>query len=264
MSAQSPKVCLTIAGSDPSGGAGIQADLKTFEAWRTFGMSVLTLITAQNTQGVQHVELLSKEIVTAQLNAIFDDFEIHAGKIGALGGATVIEAVADVLDARAVPPFVLDPVMVSKHGERLFDTSGERCLVERMIPHAQLITPNLSEASVLSKQDLTASNAAEAAQALAKQYGLAVLITGGSIDGDQVTDWFSDGNIVRKFSHPRVLGAHQHGAGCTLSAAIAAAVAHGASLLEAIPHARQYVWKGMTHAPHIGHGEGPLRHRIET
>lgn len=264
MTSQAPKICLTIGGSDPSGGAGIQADLKTFEAWRTFGMSVLTLITAQNTQGVQAVELLSTEIVKAQLHSIFDDFEVDTGKIGALGDNTIIEAVADVLDDRIPPLLVLDPVMITKHGERLFDASGERCLVERMIPHAYLITPNLSEAGVLFGENVTSSNAQDAAHQLSKKHGVAVLITGGADEGNEVADWFSDGDVAKRFSHPRVTGPHQHGAGCTLSAAITAALAHGAQLIDAIPQAREYVWKGMTHAPHIGHGEGPLRHRLES
>lgn len=264
MASSAPKICLTIGGSDSSGGAGIQADLKTFEAWRAFGMSVLTLITAQNTQGVQAVELLSIDIVKAQLHSIFDDFDIDAGKIGALGGNTIIEAVADVLDARTQPRLVLDPVMVTKHGERLFDAASERCLVERMIPHAHLITPNLAEASVLCGEGVTTSNARDAAYQLSSKHGAAVLITGGAAAGDEVTDWFSDGEITKRFSHPRVAGPHQHGAGCTLSAAIAAALAHGAQLSDAIARAREYVWEGMTHAPHIGHGEGPLRHRRES
>lgn len=263
MTSQAPRICLTIGGSDPSGGAGIQADLKTFEAWRTFGMSVLTLITAQNTQGVQAVELLSTDIVKAQLRSIFDDFKIDAGKVGALGGNSIIEAVADVLDTRTPPRLVLDPVMITKHGVRLFDASGERCLIERMIPHAHLITPNLAEASVIFGETITSSNAQDAAHQLSKKHNVAVLITGGAAEGDEVADWFSDGDIAKRFSHPRVTGPHQHGAGCTLSAAIAAALAHGALLKDAIPKAREYVWNGMRLAPRIGHGEGPLQHRIE-
>lgn len=257
------KICLTIGGSDPSGGAGIQADLKTFEAWRTFGMSALTLVTAQNTRGVQDVHLLAPPLVKAQLRSIFDDFTLDGVKIGALGGSTVIDAVADMLDVHAHPLLVLDPVMVSKHGGRLFDNEGEAKLIERMLPHAHIITPNLAEASVLLGEAIDASSAQNAALQLSKAHGVAVLITGGRTQGETVTDWFAHNDHTEAFTHPRVRGHHQHGAGCTLSAAIAAALAHGASLLDAIPHARRYVHKAMTQAPKIGHGEGPLHHRIE-
>lgn len=259
----SPKICLTIGGSDPSGGAGIQADLKTFEAWRTFGMSALTLVTAQNTQGVQDVHLLAPDLVKAQLRSVFDDFTLDGIKIGALGGSSVIDAVAEHLDAHPHPLLVLDPVMVSKHGGRLFDAEGEAKLIDRILPHAHLITPNLAEASVLVGEPVDENSAQSAALQLSKTHDVAVLITGGRTQGETVTDWFAHNGHAQTFTHPRVLGHHQHGAGCTLSAAIAAALAHNTPLLHAIPHARRYVHKAMRHAPQIGHGEGPLHHRIE-
>lgn len=262
--AHTPTICLTIGGSDPSGGAGIQADLKTFEAWKTYGTSVLTLITAQNTQGVQRVELLGPDIIQAQLHSVLSDMTLHAVKIGALGAGSTIDAVADVLERATLPPLVLDPVMVSKHGGRLFDQEGESKLKTRMIPLAQLITPNLAEAAALSGESVDARSALDAAHSLSKAFDTAVLITGGRAEGHTVTDWFSDGNAPQTFTHPRVLGHHQHGAGCTLSAAIAAGLARGTPVAEAITHARNYVLRAMQQAPHIGHGEGPLQHRIES
>jgi len=260
--AQHTTICLTIGGSDPSGGAGIQADLKTFEAWRAFGMSVITAVTAQNTQGVQGVEALSPSIVTQQLQSVFTDFTVHGAKLGALVAAPIIEAVANALDAHPLPKLVVDPVMVSKHGDRLFDATGEALLAARILPHAHLITPNLAEASVLLGEMVDGSNAQSAALSLSKKFHTAVLITGGNTSGDQVTDWFAQDGATQTFTHSRVLGHHQHGAGCTLSAAIAAALAHGAALTDAIPHARRYVHKAMQAAPRIGQGEGPLMHRI--
>lgn len=261
--AQHTTICLTIGGSDPSGGAGIQADLKTFEAWRAFGMSVITAVTAQNTQGVQRVEVLSPGIVAAQLQSVFTDFTVHGAKIGALVAAPIMEVVAHTLDKHPLPKLVLDPVMVSKHGDRLLDSTGEAMLAERILPHAFLVTPNLAEASVLLGEVVDASNAQSAALSLSKKFHTAALITGGNSSGDTVTDWFAVDGQTQTFTHSRVFGHHQHGAGCTLSAAIAAALAHGATLQDAIPHARRYVHKAMTQAPTIGHGEGPLLHRIE-
>ncbi len=256
------KICCTIAGSDASGGAGIQADLKTFEAWKVFGTSVITLVTAQNTRGIQGLELLSPSIIQQQLRSVMSDFTLDAAKIGALGDTAIINAVADVLDERPIEKLVVDPVMVSKHGDRLFDASGEQSLVERIFPHATLITPNLRKASVLLNQQVVYSNAQEAAHLLNQQYKTPVLITGGQCATDTVTDWFSDGKTNQALRHNRVPGRHQHGAGCTLSAAIAAGLAHNMPLPYAILHARGYILKGMLQAPDIGHGEGPLHHAV--
>lgn len=260
-----PNISLTIAGSDPSGGAGIQADLKTFEAFGVYGASVLTLITAQNTQGVQAVELLSPSLIRAQLDSVFDDLAVNAVKIGALGGASVIEAVAEGLSRREGFPLVLDPVMISKHGDRLFDAQSEKLLVEKLFPKARLITPNRSEAAALLRKDgpLDDDAAAQAARELSQRHGVAILITGGAGDSEDVVDWYSDGEVAQRLAHSRIHGHHQHGAGCTLAAAITAGLASGSALETAIQNARAYVVRAMSAAPQVGHGEGPLWHQVD-
>lgn len=258
----SPPICLTIAGSDCSGGAGLQADLKTFEAFGVYGASVVTLITAQNTQGVTDVDMVAPAMVRAQLRAVFDDLDVAAVKIGALGNEDTMRIVAEEL-AHFSGPVILDPVMVSKHGSRLLNNAATFYLARHLVPIASLITPNRAEAAALLGEDLGVQPEwqEDAARRLAASCGVPVLITGGSASGDHVIDAFSDGVVSHASALPRLPNGHQHGAGCTLAAAITASIAKGADLREAVQTARSYVWNAMNHAPAIGHGEGPLWHR---
>lgn len=257
-----PPICLTIAGSDSSGGAGLQADLKTFEAMGVYGASVVTLITAQNTRGVEAVELVSPELLRAQMHAVLSDLPVQAVKVGALGGASVIRAAAEGLAGWA-GELVVDPVMVSKHGSRLLDAEAEALLSELLLPKARLITPNRSEAAVLLgwSEGVDEQNAREAAEALAGLFGVAVVITGGAGEGPEVVDWLATSSGTQRLAHERVEGRHRHGAGCTLSAAITAGLALGRDLEEAVVQAREFVLRAMQAAPTFGDGEGPLWHR---
>lgn len=257
-------ICLTIAGSDPSGGAGIQADLKTFEALGVYGASVLTLVTAQNTLGVQAVEMLPVAFIETQLRSVFDDLRVDAVKIGALGSHEVIQCVAERLRTQAVPIVILDPVMVSKHGAPLLDSNAAKALAERLIPLATLITPNRREAAELLHMDdrsLNDENTEDAARQLYERFRVPTLITGGGGSNDEVVDWYYDGETSRAFRHPRIAQRNQHGAGCTLASAICAKMAQGASLPDAIEAARAFVYEAMRFGPSIGQGEGPLMHR---
>ncbi|HLV61179.1 MAG TPA: bifunctional hydroxymethylpyrimidine kinase/phosphomethylpyrimidine kinase [Fredinandcohnia sp.] len=263
MSAFVPPVCLTIAGSDSSGGAGLQADLKTFEALGVYGASVVTLLTAQNTHGVTAVQLVSPELLRAQMHAVLSDLPVRAIKLGALGGTPVIRAVAEGLADWKGEDLVVDPVMVSKHGSRLLDAEAEALLGELLLPKARLLTPNRSEAAVLLgwSEGLREENARAAAEAIAERFSTAVVVTGGAGEGPEVVDWLVTSAGVERLAHPRVQGRHRHGAGCTLSAAIAAGLALGHGLVEAVVQARDFVVRAMRAAPTFGDGEGPLWHR---
>ncbi len=264
------KVVLTIAGSDSGGGAGIQADLKTFEAHGVFGVTAITGITAQNTTGVQAVHDLPPEIVRAQIVSVFDDFDVAAVKIGMLSSEPVARAVAAALRERArAVPIVLDPVMLSTSGHRLLPEDAVAALIEDLFPLATLVTPNAAEAALLSGlqvKDLDAMRtAAHAIRALGTY---AVLIKGGHIlsaidglDGMQAADLLMQGKDVALFPAAHIDTPHTHGTGCTLSAAIAANLAGGGTLYDAVRRAKSYVFQAIAHAPGIGSGHGPLMHR---
>lgn len=258
-----PPLCLTIAGSDSSGGAGLQADLKTFEALGVYGASVVTLLTAQNTRGVQAVELVAPEMLRAQMEAVLTDLPVRAIKVGALGGASVIQAVAETLADWSGGDLVVDPVMVSKHGSRLLDEQAEALLAELLLPKARVLTPNRAEAAVLLGREgaVDELSAGAAAEALAERFQCSVVITGGPGQGSEVVDWLATPTGTRRLAHERIEGRHRHGAGCTLSAAITAGLATGAELEEAVVQARSFVLKAMRAAPTFGDGEGPLWHR---
>lgn len=259
----SPAICLTIAGSDPSGGAGLQADLKTFEAMGVYGASVVSLLTAQNTRGVQGVELVSPEFVRAQLDSIFSDLPVRAVKVGALGGAPVIRATVEGLGAWKGRDLVVDPVMVSKHGSRLLDAEAEVLLADALLPRARVITPNRSEAAVLLgwSEAVDDESARKAAEELASRFGVSVLITGGAGRGSEVVDWLVTPEGTRRLAHERLESRNRHGAGCTLAAAITAGLASGDDLETAVVRARAFVLEAMRAAPSFGDGEGPLWHR---
>lgn len=267
-----PPIALTIGGSDPSGGAGIQADLKTFAAYDTYGASVITLVTAQNTRGVQGVQTIGPDFIEAQIDSVLSDLNVHAMKLGALLDPQVIRAVANGLERWPERPLVVDPVMMSKHGHRLISEEGVEVLRSELVPKAVLLTPNRHEARLFVGWDDATDdeNTKFLAEKLADSVQTSVLVTGGASDGDEIVDWLVTPSATYRLSHPRVAGSHQHGAGCTLSAAITAQMAHihqnsrepiaPLDVKSCVVRAREWVRKAMLHAPHIGSGEGPVWH----
>src|SRR5262249_33233531 len=251
---------LTIAGSDSGGGAGIQADLKTFSAFRVFGMSVITAVTAQNSMGVQAVENLSPAFVAEQLRSVLSDFGADAAKCGMLSTAAIIEAVAAELRAHPIAKLVVDPVMVAKSGDRLLQTDAREALVTRILPLALLVTPNLPEAEVLAGVPVqTPAGMEEVARrihALGPRY---VLVKGGHLKGDAV-DVLYNGREITAFSTPRVDSKNTHGTGCTLSAAIAAGLARGQALGDSVRSAKAYVTRAIREGFQADRGVGQLRH----
>ena len=259
------RTALTIAGSDSGGGAGIQADLKTFEAHGLFGMSVITSITAQNTRGVTGVWDLPPEAVRAQLEALFDDLPVDVIKIGMLSNNDITEVVADVLEGYSQDiPIILDPVMVATSGDRLLSEDTYNSMTSRLFPLATLVTPNIREAEVLWGHEIRGEEEmAEGGKAMCRFGSKGVLITGGDGDDEEeVIDLFFNGEEIFSFKGERIKSRDTHGTGCTLSSAIAANLALGAGIVEAIERAREYVRQGIIAAPGLGNGHGPLRHRI--
>ncbi|MER3537641.1 MAG: bifunctional hydroxymethylpyrimidine kinase/phosphomethylpyrimidine kinase [Thermus sp.] len=255
------RTALTIAGSDPSGGAGVQADLKVFFRFGVYGMSALTLCTVQNTLGVQGVHLLPPGFVYEQIQAVAQDLPVHAAKTGALGSGAIVEAVARAVRAFGLEPLVVDPVMVAKSGDLLLEKEAVEALKTLLFPQAALITPNRLEAEVLLGQPIrTLKEAEEAAKALLLLGPRAVLLKGGHWDGPESTDLLATREGVWRFSAPRVKTRQTHGTGCTLSAAIAALLARGRPLEEAVAEAKRYLTQALKTAPGLGHGHGPLNH----
>jgi hydroxymethylpyrimidine/phosphomethylpyrimidine kinase len=257
-----PSIALTIAGSDPSGGAGIQADLKTFHQFGVYGEAAITLVTVQNTVGVRRVECLAAELVTAQIEAVLEDLPPAAAKTGALGNRAIVEAVAEIA-GRFAFPLVVDPVMISKHGAPLI--AGEACeaIVRRLLPKARLITPNLPEAEALtgfSIQDPAGMR--RAALRLREMGAAAVLIKGGHLSGDAL-DVLLDGEEWREYPAARIQTRHTHGTGCTYSAAITAGLALGLPLAEAVRRAKAYITEAIRTNPGLGAGSGPVNHHAK-
>jgi len=246
MTPSTPASALTIAGSDSGGGAGIQADLKAFAAHRVHGLSAIAALTAQNTRGVTAVHVPPLEFLQAQLDACFDDFDIHAVKLGMLANAEVIHLVADVLEKHRPPQVVLDPVMVATSGARLLEASALQALRERLLPLATLLTPNTPEAELLlGRRIASAADAEDAATALLGLGAGAVLLKGGHLaEGPRVIDRYYDGVASEEFSHAR-LPVDAHGTGCTLASAIAAQLCRGLSLPNACEAAIDYVARGL-------------------
>lgn len=256
-------IALTIAGSDSGGGAGIQADLKTFSALGVYGASVITALTAQNTQAVTMVEAASPAMIAAQIDAVFDDLSIGAVKLGMLGGAEAIHTVAEGLRGRGVP-LVLDPVMVAKSGDALLPDDAVAVLRAAMLPLADLLTPNLPEAARLLDCSMAQSEAEMVAQgrALLALGPRAVLMKGGHGAGDICTDLLVTAQEVLPLSAPRIVTRNTHGTGCTLSAAIAAGLARGLALTDAVTQAHAYLQGAIAAADGlaVGHGHGPVHH----
>ena len=247
-------VALTIAGSDSSGGAGIQADLKTFAAFGVYGASVVTALTAQNTGGVHAIAAVEASFVAAQIDAVLDDLDVGTAKTGMLLSAAVIDAVADRLATRPLPHLVVDPVLVATTGEALLEPAGIARLRERLVPLATLLTPNLREAEALTGRPVTnPADMREAARALLDLGARAVLVKGGHLQGEAL-DLLDDGRNVRELSAPRIATRDTHGTGCMLSAAIAAGLARGLDLTTAIVAAKRYVTRAIESAPRVGRG----------
>ncbi len=253
-------VALTIAGSDPSGGAGLQADLKTFHRFGVYGEAVVTLITVQNTRGVTRVSTLDPSLVVAQIQAVLEDIPPQAAKMGALGSREIVEAVAKEA-ARFSFPLIVDPVMISKHGARLIDEDATRSLIENLIPRTFLLTPNLDEAAALTGLVVEDRDGmARAAQKLAAFGAANVLVKGGHLRGDALDLLYLKGGEIREFTAPRLETRHTHGSGCTYSAAITAELAKGALLVDAVARAKAFITDAIRTAPGLGAGNGPLNH----
>jgi hydroxymethylpyrimidine/phosphomethylpyrimidine kinase len=254
-------VALTIAGSDPSGGAGLQADLKTFHQHGVYGMSVVTLLTVQNTLGVARVEPVSRSLVSAQLDAVLADITPRAAKSGALGTAELVEWLAEVAGPFTFP-LVVDPVMISKHGHPLLDASARQVMKSHLLPVTSLLTPNTHEAAVLTGRPVeTLAHARDAAQALVDLGAKAVIVKGGHVQGDPIDVLYANG-IFTEFAAVRIETQHTHGTGCTFSAAITANLARGLPLIEAIEAAKRWLTLALQTAPGLGHGVGPLNHFV--
>ena len=257
------KIALTIAGSDSGGGAGIQADLKTFHQFGVFGTSVVTAVTAQNTVGVRAWEAVAVQLVTSQLDAVADDLPPVAVKSGMLGSAAIVAAIADGITRRALPNYVLDPVMVATSGDRLLDADAERLIAQRLVPLATLVTPNLDEAEVLIGGTVRTPDEMErAGRALVRLGAKAVLVKGGHLAGDEIVDVLVADGIARRITRPRLETTSTHGTGCTLSAAVAAGLALDRPLERAVRDALDFVQRAMAAAPALGRGHGPLNHFV--
>lgn len=258
-------IALTIAGSDSSGGAGIQADLKTFSAFGVYGASALTALTAQNTHGVQGVHAVPAAFIVAQIDAVLGDLDVGAIKTGMLASSEIVEVVTKRLEASPLIPLVVDPVMVATSGDALLDPAAIDILRKRLLPRAFLITPNLPEAAKLlgTIEAKSEGEMAEQARAILAFGCRAVLLKGGHGEGPEALDLLvqRDGSVVR-FVRPRVATRATHGTGCTLSAAITALLAGGVKLEDAIARAKTYVWNALQAGADlgIGSGNGPVDH----
>jgi hydroxymethylpyrimidine/phosphomethylpyrimidine kinase len=257
-------IALTIAGSDSSGGAGIQADLKTFAAFGVYGASVITALTAQNTTGVSGIHLAPADFVTAQIDAVFSDLEVKAVKIGMVAQLATIDAIVAALKRWSPGPVVLDPVMVATSGDRLLSADAVERLRTELIPLASLLTPNLPEAAALLDEEIAASKAAIESQGkrLLELGCRAVLIKGGHGQGAESIDYLFGGNGVIPLSAPRIATKNTHGTGCSLSSAIAAGLAKGEDIETAVRRAKAWVSAAIAAADRlgVGHGHGPIHH----
>ncbi|HEX8663801.1 MAG TPA: bifunctional hydroxymethylpyrimidine kinase/phosphomethylpyrimidine kinase [Beijerinckiaceae bacterium] len=257
-------IAVTIAGSDPSGGAGIQADLKTFSALGVYGASVITALTAQNTRGVQGIHDVPPAFVAEQIDSVFSDLDVKAVKIGMLSRPAVIEAVVAGLDRHQARNVVLDPVMIAASGDPLLVPEAVETLRRALLPRALLVTPNLPEAAALLGEDVAQTDAAVMGQAdrILALGPCAVLIKGGHADGAESVDVLLDHEGFARFSSPRIDTRNTHGTGCTLSSAIAAGLAQGATLREAVRAAKEYIAAAIAASDtlRIGHGHGPVHH----
>jgi hydroxymethylpyrimidine/phosphomethylpyrimidine kinase len=257
-------IALTIAGSDSSAGAGIQADLKTFAAFGVYGASVITALTAQNTNGVSGIHLVPADFVTAQIDAVFSDLDVKAVKIGMVAQLATIDAIVAGLKRWSPAHVVLDPVMVATSGDRLLSADAVERLRTELIPLASLLTPNLPEAAALLDEEIAANKAAIESQGkrLLELGCRAVLIKGGHGQGAESTDYLFDGNGIIALTAPRIATRNTHGTGCSLSSAIAAGLAKGEDMETAVRRAKAWVSAAIAAADRlgVGHGHGPIHH----
>ncbi len=264
MVAQKIPIALTIAGSDPGGGAGIQADLKTFQAFGVFGTTAIVALTAQNTLGVSGVHAVPVDFVRAQLEALAADLPPRALKTGMLATKALVEEVGAFLARHAWRAYVLDPVMVATSGDRLLEAEAEEAVRRLLLPLAAIVTPNLDEAEILLGHPVRDVAAMERAGSELLALGArAALIKGGHLVGDTLVDILVTPNATVRYESPRLLTTSTHGTGCTLSAAITAGLAHGRSLEQAVPAALDFVARAIAAAPGLGAGHGPLNHFVE-
>jgi hydroxymethylpyrimidine/phosphomethylpyrimidine kinase len=255
------RTALTIAGSDSGAGAGIQADLKTFAAHHVYGTSAITAVTAQNTLGVAAWEPISADLVTAQIEAVEGDLGVDAVKTGMLANAAIVEAVAAAIESLDLGNVVVDPVMVAKGGDRLLDAEAVGAIKAELLKHATVVTPNLHEAEVLA--DTTIRSLEDMRAAGRRILGLGprvVVVKGGHLEGPESIDVVTSSAGEFELRGPRLPGPHTHGTGCTFAAAIAANLALGHSVEQALRSARDYLEGAIRHAPGIGRGHGPLNH----
>jgi hydroxymethylpyrimidine/phosphomethylpyrimidine kinase len=261
-----PPVALTIAGSDSGGGAGIQADLKTFAALKVFGTSAITALTAQNTVGVRGVHAVPADFVVAQIEAVLDDLPVASVKTGMLATAEIVHAVAKLAQAGRLPRLVVDPVMVASSGDRLLEPTAERRYVEELLPYASVVTPNLLEAQVLLDRPIaTLAEQRNAAAELAALGPSTVVVKGGHAVSDtpgEAVDVVWHAGVVRELRMPRVDSPNNHGSGCSFAAAVAALLARGHPIDRAIADAKAFVWRAISGGAHwsLGTGHGPLDH----
>jgi hydroxymethylpyrimidine/phosphomethylpyrimidine kinase len=257
-------IALTIAGSDSGGGAGIQADLKTFHQFGLYGTSVITAVTAQNTLGVRAWEALPVGLVADQIDAVADDLRPQALKSGMLGSADVVRVVAERIEHHQLANYVLDPVMVATSGDRLLHADAERVIAERLVPLAALVTPNLDEAAILVGASVEHPDAMErAGRSLLERGAQAALIKGGHLAGEHIVDVLVTRAGTRRFEHAKLDTRSTHGTGCTLSSAVTAGLALGRPLEVAVEDALDYVRRAIAAAPGLGSGHGPLNHFVD-
>ncbi len=257
-------IALTIAGSDSSGGAGIQADLKTFSALGVYGASAITALTAQNTQGVSAIHAVPPEFIRAQIDAVLSDLDVRAIKVGMLGNERAVIAVAEALHAWQGPPVILDPVMIAGSGDALLDEGAEFALRSHLLPIADMITPNLPEAARLLGANLAVDEKMMVRQGelLLSLGAKAVMIKGGHGSGPEAVDIFLDGKNIVRLAADRIMTENSHGTGCTLSSAITALIAGGMTMLDAVREAKIYLTNALMKADDlgVGHGKGPVHH----
>lgn len=251
---------LTIAGSDSGGGAGIQADLKTFTMLEVYGMSALTAITAQNTLGVHGIYNLPLEAIEKQIDAVVTDIGVDAAKTGMLSSASIIETAAARIRAHRIQRLVVDPVMVAKGGARLLEESAQNALIHLLLPLAEVITPNLPEAQVLIDREIkTIEDMREAAKRIHQLGPRTVVVKGGHLEGEAI-DIVFDGSEMRELRSPRINTQHTHGTGCTFSAAITAELAKGKSVMDAVSVAKEFISYAISDSLELGGGHGPTNH----
>jgi hydroxymethylpyrimidine/phosphomethylpyrimidine kinase len=263
MSTTTLPIALTVAGSDSGGGAGIQADLKTFHAFGVYGVSAITAITAQNTRGVSGIHPVPLEVVRAQIDAVVSDLRPNAVKSGMLATTELVSTVADAIRHHALVRYVLDPVMVATSGDPLLEGDAVTTIKEDLLPLASLVTPNLQEAAILAEMPVaTTDDMREAGRRIRDLGAASVLVKGGHLEGDVVDILVTEAD-ERVWTRPRIETRHTHGTGCTLSAAITAALALGEEIPSAVERGIRFIGRAIAAAPGLGSGRGPVNHFVD-